>query len=314
MGQKKNFYSILNTPEDSSIDDIKVAYRKLAMRFHPDKNQGKASKEWEDIQEAYEALNNPVSRSAYDKRNVKKNTPARIRRGTDLNVSLKISVSDIANEALKNIVSFRQVHCPDCKGTGCTSQVITHCPKCNGSGIDVISAVMGAKKYCSLCKGFGDFQEEPNCKRCKGTGLVGVSFNRQIKISKNFQPAITIPQSGNYAIGSSIPGDLNIALIVEKTSPFEISGKDIKGHLKISPAQAVLGDIIFLEVFGDPVKISIPSGIKHGETIEKENAGVSKGNKRGSLILKVTIDIPKKISDEEKNLYTQLLKLQKGFL
>lgn len=314
MGQKKNYYSILDTPENSSVEDIKVAYRKLAMRFHPDKNQGKASKEWEEIQEAYEALSSLSSRASYDKRNVKKNPSARIRRGTDLNVSLKISVSDIANEATKNIVSFRQVHCPDCKGTGCVTQAITHCPKCNGSGIDVISVVMGAKKYCSLCRGYGDFQEEPNCKRCKGTGLVGASFNRQIKISKNFQPTISIPQSGNYAIGSSVPGDLNIALVIEKTSSFEISGKDIKGHLKISPAQAVLGDIIFLDVFGNPLKITVPSGIKHGETIEKENAGVSKGGKKGSLILKVAIDIPKKISDEEKNLYTQLLKLQKGFL
>jgi curved DNA-binding protein len=144
--------------------------------------------------------------------------------------------------------------------------------------------------------------------------LINGTQNRQIKISRDFQPLIFIPQSGNYTIGNSIPGNLNINLIVEKTGTYEVEGKNIKGHLKISPAQAVLGDIIFLDIFGDPVKIVVPPGTKHGETLEKENAGVSKGNKKGSLFLKVTIDIPKKISNEEKNLYTQLLKLQKGYL
>lgn len=309
MGSK-NYYSILGIPENASEEDIKTAYRKLVLRFHPDKNQGKESEEWEDIQKAYEFLNNSSLRASY--RNVK--APARIRRGTNLDVSLKINASDIANESIKNIVTYRQSHCPDCKGTGCSSHILTPCPKCNGSGIDVISVVMGVKKYCSLCKGYGDFQEEPNCKKCKGTGLIETAINRKIKISRNFQPSIVIPQSGNYAMGGSIPGDLNVILVVEKTNTFEISGKDIKGHLKISPAQAVLGDIIFMDVFGDPVKVTIPPGTKHGETIEKENTGVSKGGKRGSLLLKITIDVPKKISEEEKSLYTQLLKIQKGFL
>lgn len=312
----KNCYSILTIPENSSEEDIKRAYRKLAVRFHPDKNLGKTDGSFNDIQEAYDILIDPIKRSDHDKKLglIKIKSPARNRHGTDINVSLKIKVTDIANESTFNISTTQQVHCPDCNGTGCTSKTLTFCNNCNGTGIDLVSAIMGPKKFCGICKGYGNYQETPNCKSCKGLGLILTGINRQIKVSRDFQPTIIIPKSGNFAIGNSVPGNLNVTLVIEKTSNYEVVGKDIKGHLKISPAQAILGDIIFIDVFGDPVKIIIPEGIKHGEILEKEHAGVTKNNKKGSLLLKINIDIPKKISDEEKKLYTQLLKIQKGFL
>ena len=309
MGSQKNYYSILSIPEDSSEEDIKRAYHKLAMRHHPDKNSGKKSDTFNEIQEAYDFL---IIRQ-YPKKTARKSS-TRPRKGTDISISLKINVSDIANESVKNIITSQLTHCPDCNGTGCTSKILTFCHACNGTGIDMVSSIMGPKKFCNVCKGYGNYQKNPDCKKCRGTGLITGNINRQIKISRNFQNLIVIPQSGNYSIGESIPGNLNITLLVEKTSNYEVEGRNIKGPLKISPSQAVLGDIIFIDVFGDPVKIVIPAGTKHGETLEKENAGISKGNKKGSLLLKVSLDIPKIVSDEEKKLYSQLLKLQKGFL
>ena len=238
----------------------------------------------------------------------------RPRKGSDVTISLKIGVADIAAETVKNLQTSRLTHCPDCAGTGCSSKALTFCRECNGTGIDVVSAIMGPKKFCGSCKGYGNYPDNQNCKKCQGTGLIPGNITRQIKISREYQPQIIIPQSGNYPLGEGVPGNLNINLIVEKTHSFEVEGKNIKGSLKISPAQAVLGDIIFIDVFGDPIKINLPAGTKHGTSLEKENAGITKGNKKGSLYLKVSIDIPKKITDEEKNLYTQLLKLQKGYL
>jgi molecular chaperone DnaJ len=285
------------------------------MRLHPDKNQGKESDFWKDVQEAYAILSQPKLKSEYDKGLKTSSFPAaRIRHGTDLSVILKINVSDIANESTKNIVTSRLIPCTECQGTGSTSKTLTTCYKCHGTGIDVISTVMGIKKYCNVCKGYGNYPETKDCKSCNGTGLINNTFSRHIKITRVFQPCIIIPQSGNYSIGNGNPGNLNITFQLEKTSNLEIVGKDIKGYLKISPAQAILGDITFMDVFGNAVKIVVPPGIKHGEIIKKEDAGIQKGNKRGSLLLKVYIEIPKKISEEEKKLYTQLLKLQKGFL
>lgn len=311
MGTLKSHYSVLNIPEGSSEEEIKRAYRKLVMRYHPDKNSDRDSNTFREIQESYDALISQHPRKAPP---TTRKPPARPRKGTDITLSLKISATDIAGETLKNIQTTRFVHCPDCNGTGGSCKVLPICSECNGSGIDRVSAIMGPKKFCNFCKGYGDCQGTVDCKRCKGVGLVKETIVRQVRISRDFQPQIVIPQSGNYPLGNGTPGNLIINLIVEKSCNFEVEGKNIKGPLKISPAQAVLGDIIFIDVFGDPVKVNIHPGTKHGETIEKENAGITKGNKKGSLFLKIAIDIPKKISDEERSLYTQLLKLQKGYL
>jgi len=311
-----NYYSILDIPNDASEDAINKAFRKLAFKFHSDKSHDpKTDPLFNAIVEAKTNLLDPILRKNHDKS--LKTTPtraARQRHGTNINLNLKVAVSDIAVESIKNIMTTRQTHCPDCNGTGCTIKAMTACYKCNGTGIDLISAVMGPKKACSVCKGYGDYPEMPDCKRCKGSGLIPENITRQIKIARDFQPTFTIPRSGNLPQGNGIPGDLIVTFLVEKTSTYEIDGKNIKGQLKISPAQAVLGDIIFLDVFGNVIKINLPAGAKHGDTLEKENAGVTKGNKKGSLLLKIFIDIPKRITDEERRFYTQLLKLQKGYL
>ena len=307
-----NYYTALGIPSDASEEVIKKAYRQLAMKYHTDKNKGTGDI-FNQITEAKNILLDPLLRKNHDK-NLRINTTKAIRQRhrTNINISLKITVLDIASETIKHIITSRQTHCPDCAGTGCLSKALTLCSKCNGTGIDLIASVMGQKKLCSLCKGFGDFPENPNCRRCGGTGLIPENINRQLKISRDFQPNLIIHGSGNFPQGGNVPGDLLITLIMEKTGTFEIDGKNIRGLLKLSPAQSVLGDILFLDVFGTPVKVVVPAGIKHGDTI-KEKAGVIKGSKK-DLILKAYIDIPKRISEEEKKLYTQLLKLQKGFL
>jgi len=311
-----NYYTILSIPNDASDEAIKRAYRKLALKLHTDKSHDKETEcLFNTITEAKNTLLDPILRKNHDKSlRVFPTKAARQRRGTDINLNLKIAVSDIATESIKNIMTTRQNHCPDCFGTGCSKKFLNPCEKCGGTGIDLISAVMGPKKACTLCKGYGDYPEKPDCKRCKGTGIIPENITRQIKINRNFQPTFVIPKSGNLPLGGNTPGDLIVSFIVEKTSNYEIEGKNIKGQLKISPAQAILGDIIFLDVFGNVLKINLPAGAKHGDIIEKENAGVTKGNKKGSLMLKIYIDVQKKITEEEKKLYTQLLKLQKGYL
>jgi molecular chaperone DnaJ len=314
----KNYYKILNISEKSSEEDIKKSYRKLAKIFHPDKTQDKKTEElFRDVKEAYDFLldiyQNPTKKQDY---NLKLNSLIQVerhRRGTDIKINLKLSSAEIASEVTKNIITSRMVHCSECNGTGCSSKNLTHCYKCNGTGIDLISAIMGPKKVCTICKGFGNYQEKPDCKKCNGSGLVPENIIRHLKINRNFQPTIIIPQSGNFPIEKLNPGDLIISLLVDKKNgALEIDGRNIKGQLKISPSQAVLGDCIFMDVFGTPTKIVIPPGSCHNDIIEKKESGIVKNNKKGSLLLKVIIDIPSKITEEEKSLYIQLLKLQKG--
>lgn len=316
----KNYYKILKISEKATEEEIKKSYRNLVKICHPDKSQdSKTGELFRDITEAYVFLldiyKDPIKKQDYDLKLYPPLQVERHRRGTDIKINLKLSSTEIASEVTKNIITSRMIHCPDCNGTGCSSKILTHCSKCNGTGVDLISAIMGPKKVCVVCKGFGNYQENPNCRKCNGSGLISENIIRHLKINRNFQPTLIIPKSGNFPIGKSNPGDLIISLLVDKKhGALEIDGRNIKGHLKISPAQAVLGDCIFMDVFGTPTKIIVPPGSCPGDVIEKKEAGIVKGNKKGSLILKLFIEIPSKISDEEKSLYTQLLKLQKGYL
>jgi DnaJ-class molecular chaperone len=140
-----------------------------------------------------------------------------------------------------------------------------------------------------------------------------VEHLEHLKITRNFNPVTVIPGSGNCLRGGGIPGDLVISLNLEKTpsQTLRVEGKNIRGIIRISPAQAVLGDTLTLNVFGTTEKITIPAGTRPGAIIEKKEAGIAKGKTKGSLILKVYFNIPKKLSDTEKGLYKQLLKLQK---
>ena len=319
MVTAKNYYSVLEVSEKASQEDIKRAYRKLALKCHPDTSRDTSDPQlFRDITEAYEILKDPDKKENYDQRlKTAIFKPARIRRGSDIKIPVKITVDDIAKEITKNIITSRKAPCIKCAGTGSSTKKMILCSECRGSGIDVVSSVMGPKKFCADCKGYGNYPENKNCDLCGGTGLTAENISKQIVLSRNFQPVLTFIGSGNYPAEAGhgcIFGDLIVALVVEKSCPFEVEGINIKGPLKISPAQAVIGDTIFLDVFGEIVKIDVPSGTRHGESLETEKAGITKGNRKGKLILKINIDVPKKISEEEKDLYMQLLKIQKGYL
>lgn len=321
-----NYYSILNVPEDASSDDIKKAYHRIARKLHSDKNPLKhrdndpnATEEFRNATDAYTALSDPKKREKHDKELhpiVRVSTRKRTRRGSDIRVYLVVRASDIVSESLKHISTIRNGLCSDCKGTGVENGILIKCPKCNGSGIDVVSSVMGPLKYCSLCKGYGDISEGPPCKKCGKSGVLPEKIIRSIHLSRDTKLpyTITLPGSGNYMLGGGDPGNLLVEISIEKDSLYQIEGKDVKGKISINPAQAVLGDIIFIDVFGDVVKVPIPAGTQYGDIIKVENAGIERDGYRGLLVLKVDIDIPKIISDQEKDLYLQILKLQKGYL
>jgi molecular chaperone DnaJ len=308
----KNHYQILEIPETASVEEISKAYRRLAVKYHPDKGS-KTSEKFREITEAYEFLKDASNRTLLDKKlNSARRSPARLRRGTDVTITLKVNLNDIVGEVSRTIVTTRSILCPTCDGTGTTKKVLTTCPKCSGTGIDVVSAVVGPKKFCSLCRGYGNYTEESDCKKCGGTGLVKEKIQRTFNLDRENQEKIVIKESGNYPFGGGQPGDLIISLLCENKNLFEVSGNCVKGVLPISPAQAVLGDVIFIDVFNNPVKVTVPAGTDPGSIIEQ--SGIVLGSGKGKLILKVHVKIEKSPSQEEKNLYKQLLKLQKGLL
>jgi molecular chaperone DnaJ len=310
----KNYYQILKINETATPEEIKNAYRQLAKESHPDKNSGTDEK-FRNITEAYDVLKDPKKRALFDKKLTSIKTPkapARVRKGSDITVSLKVNLNDIINESLKTIITTRMNLCPECLGTGNVKRTLKTCSKCTGTGIDIVSAVIGPKRFCSICKGYGTVADELNCKKCNGSGLIKETIKKSFTLNRENQSTVVIKDFGNYSFGGGAPGNLIVSLICENKGLFEISGKNIKGELAITPAQAVLGDVVSLEVFNSILTIAIPPGTGSGSIIEEND--IPFGSGKSKLILKIQILIPQNPNNEEKGLYRHLLKLQKGLL
>jgi molecular chaperone DnaJ len=306
----KTYYQILDIPETASLDDIKKAYRQLAKEHHPDKTT-ETDEKFRSIKEAYDVLKDTEKRILYNKKITSvKIHPARVRKGTEVFVTLKVKLNEIVGEISKTIITTRNNLCPNCEGTGTTKKILKHCSKCNGTGIDIVSSVVGPKRFCSACKGYGNLADISDCKSCNGTGLFKETIKKTFTLNRENQDKVVIKDSGNYPAGGGLPGNLIIALVCENSGLFEISGKNVKGFVSISPAQAVLGDVIFLDVFNALLKITIPPGTEAGSILEEDN--IPFGSGKGKLFLTVRIIIPKNPNPEEKGLYRNLLKLQKG--
>jgi molecular chaperone DnaJ len=311
----KDYHSVLNVSRNAGPDEIKKAYRSMAMKYHPDKSKSKTDEKFREINEAYEALINKVPNNGTSEKDLSRDrAPARARKGTDIFINLIITAEEIAKQTVKTIEINRIVPCGVCLGTGSgTSKPFIKCHKCNGSGVDVVSSLMGSKKFCEDCKGYGTIQQDRGCRSCGGNGLLTIKTKKDIKLNRKFTlEQIVFLGEGHYSIGCGIPGNLILKPILEKKCPYEVVGKNIRGKLTLSPAQAVLGDIVYLDVFGDIVKVTAEPGTKTGSLIEIKDKGVQKGRSKGSLILKVVIEIPQKINEEEKKLYTRLLEIQKN--
>jgi len=300
-----DLYKVLNVPHDASQDDIKKAYRKIALKAHPDKRKG-GSEEFRNATEAYSTLKNPEIRKAYDAII----TPPQHKKhhGSDLSVTLKVKIEDFINGAERVIRVTRKGLCHACVATGSIEKKSSLCPACGGSGYDSISIILGPKKCCRKCSGYGTIPEGDRCRVCSGTGLVDETLQHNIKL--NPLRGIVIKGSGNYLTPNGSPGNLIVELDQTKDRLYSRHGMDLKRLIQISPARAVLGGKIPINVFGRSIELAIPSGSQNGVEIEIKDAGISYENRQGNLSVKIEVLTPNIVTKEEYDLYNKLLELE----
>jgi len=352
---KKDYYEVLGVSRDASKEEIKRAYRRLALKYHPDKSSDPdAEEKFKEISEAYAVLSDEEKRRQYDMfghagidsqysyedifRGVDFSDIFRDigfdlgfndlfqrffggfggfkerRKGRDLLYSISINLEDAYFGGEKEIEVERDEICDTCNGTGASkdSKAIS-CPVCNGTG-----QIRNTQRTpfghftqittCHNCHGEGKIIKNP-CRACKGEGVQRKKRKIKIKIPKGIENGMHLRLAGEgEAIGKGFPpGDLYIEVHIKEHEKFIRQGNDLLTVKKISYPEAVLGNEVEIETLDGKEKLYVPPGTQSGETFIVKGKGMpGLHSKRGNLIVKIEIDVPKKVLPKQKEIIEKL--------
>ncbi len=357
--QQKDYYKILGIDKNASYDEIKKAYRRLAAKYHPDKNKSPdAEKKFKEIQKAYEVLSDPEKRKAYDAygeagvegfyngagnfndfgtvfnmgdfgdlfgdlfqsffgqnfTQPHNHSGSQIQKGEDIKLELNLDFQTANNGGQYEIEYKRYTLCNQCKGTGSATGKLKKCPACGGTGqINRIGrSFLGQIVFsstCPQCNGTGQIPEKV-CNACKGTGRIPQKVKLKIKIPKGAYDGLILKFAGGGNIGAhnGPAGDLYIRLNVTPPAGFTRRLEHLYTTIQIPIPLAVLGGEYTLDTPYGPLTIKIPKGIEHGQIIRIKGYGAYKlnSNKKGDLFIKVNLQVPKRLSKAEKELWEKL--------
>ncbi|AWH90614.1 molecular chaperone DnaJ [Buchnera aphidicola (Melanaphis sacchari)] len=311
---KKDYYQILGISKSAEDREIKKAYRKLAMKYHPDRNQGDKNSEnkFKEIKEAYEVLINEEKRSAYDQYghaafengNNQQNTYStftsssdfgdifgdvfgdifgnnsrnqRVKKGSDLCYNMEISLEEAVKGVIKEIRIPTFQKCNSCYGTGSNNgSKPNRCSMCQGKGqIHMRKGFFTVQQSCPSCQGQGSVIKNP-CRICRGQGRIKTHKNLSIKIPPGIDTndRIRLNNEGEAGINGAEPGDLYVQMTVSKHHIFERKENDLYCEVPINFAMAALGGEIEVPTLDGRVKLKIPSETQSGKLFRIRGRGV----------------------------------------
>jgi molecular chaperone DnaJ len=342
---KPDCYQVLGISKNSSPEDIKKAYRKLAMQYHPDRNPGdkEAERKFKEATEAYEILKDPDKKAQYDRYGHQENNfgggrggfegfdfndifsnfgdffsdggsaNKKTNRGSDVRYNLEISLEE-AFAGIDQKISFGIAStCDSCSGSGCAdnSKPIT-CGTCNGSGkIRAQQGFFVVEKVCHSCKGAGTIIKNP-CKKCHGNGRINKEKTLIVKIPAGVEEGnrIRISGEGESGLRGGKPGDLYVYISIRKHKHFMRKGDDLHLELPLLFTTATLGGDIDIPVIeGEKTTLKVPESTQNNSQFRIKGKGMSiinSGGRRGDLFIKVNLEVPTKLTAEEKSLMQQL--------
>jgi molecular chaperone DnaJ len=359
---KRDYYEVLGVDRNASKEDLKKAYRKLAMQFHPDRNPDDKSAEdkFKEAAEAYEVLSNDEKKSVYDRYGHNglrssgggasgfsdindifshfsdifggssifddffggsQRTRSR-RRGTgtpgsDMRVTLKLTLEEIATGVNKKIKIKKQVKCSECNGIGAEAGTSTKtCPVCQGSGEvrNVSRSVFGQFvniSTCNNCSGEGTVVDKP-CRKCMGDGRVQEEVTLSIDVPAGVHEGsyMTMQGQGNSGRRNGHPGDIIVVFQELQHEYFIRDGDDIIYDLFVTFPDAVLGTEVEVPTLTGKALLKIDPGTFPGKLLKMSNKGIRHLNQGGSgdQIVRINLEIPKKVNSKEKELLKELAK------
>ena len=320
MANKRDYYQVLGVGRDATETDLKSAYRKLALKYHPDRNPGdrEAEDKFKEAAEAYEVLRDARKRKIYDQYGHaglegngfsgfggfedifssfgdifedffgfgggRRSNRSRAQRGSDLRYDLSISFMDGAFGTEQEINVEKMAECPVCNGNGCeTGTQPETCAQCGGRGqVTRTQGFFSVSTTCPSCNGMGQTIPHP-CSECSGTGQVLEKKKVMLKIPAGVDSGARLRLNGEGEAGSlgGPPGDLYVFLHVEPHEFFKRNNTDVICQIPISFVQATLGDTIKIPTLTDEKELQIPKGTQPGAIFRLKGEGIpSLRNKR----------------------------------
>lgn len=336
--QQKCYYETLSVSKTASGVEIKRSYRKLAMKYHPDRNPDdkEAEIKFKEISEAYEILSDDHKRSRYDQfghAGINQQAgggssgfggaggfedifdtffggggsrSSRHSRGSDLEYSIEISLAEAYFGVEKEITIPRMASCEPCDGTGSKSKSKAICHACHGQGtIRRQQGFFAFEQACPVCNGSGSSIADP-CHACHGAGQVKKQKILKVKIPAGVDNGDRVRLQGEGDAGSngSMSGDLYVQIIVKEHSIFTRKDINLYCEMPINFTTACLGGEITVPTLDGEVQLKVVPETQTDKVFRLREKGMKslRGQRRGDLLCKVVVETPVKLSAQQKEL------------
>lgn len=338
--RKRDYYEVLGVERTAQPDELKKAYRKLAMQFHPDRNPDDASAEdkFKEATEAYSVLSDPEKRRRYDRMGHQAfETPGtgfepadfsavadileglfgevfggrkrKGRAGRDVQYDLSIGFVEAALGVEKAITVERPAPCETCTGSGAAPGTrVEPCHACNGKGeVRIQRGFFAATRPCTVCGGRGQRIETP-CRDCQGSGSRPRPETMTVRLPPGVEDGSVRTVRGGGEIAPGGTGDLHITIHVEEHPLFTRDGADVRCTVPVSFPQASLGSNVEIPTLEGKVTMKIPGGTQSGKLFRLRGKGIPLygGAGRGDQLVTVVVEVPTKITRQQRKLIEQL--------